>query len=173
MTVSSVLTVKRSSVPQEPERASLDVRADVRAGRLSGIGRRGMKLMTAPPQYDLGELSVFAETDEIAGLHLEGEFDMANAPLIIEQGERLLADDKQLIVDLSDATFIDSSVVTALFRLGAVARKNGRVIVLQLGTAAIVERVIEISNMERVFPRVSTRSEAIDTIRQLQRPVEY
>jgi anti-anti-sigma factor len=111
---------------------------------------------------------VFAETDEIAGLCLAGEFDMANAPQIIEEGERLLADDNQVIVDLSDATFIDASVIHALVRVGAEARKDGRVVVLQLGTAAIVERVIEISNIERVLPRARTRPEAIDTIDQLQ-----
>jgi anti-anti-sigma factor len=128
--------------------------------------------MSAPPQYELGELQVFAETDEIAGLRLEGEFDVANAPQIFEQGERLLADDKQVILDLSDATFIDSSVIHALFRLGAVARKSGRLVVLQLGTAAVVERVIQICNIERILPRASTRPEAIDVIRQLQRPAE-
>jgi anti-anti-sigma factor len=115
---------------------------------------------------------VFAETDEIAGLSLAGEFDMANAPQIIEEGERLLADDNQVIVDLSDATFIDASVIHALVRVGAEARKDGRVVVLQLGTAAIVERVIEISNIERVLPRARTRAEAIDTIRQLRPPAE-
>ena len=128
--------------------------------------------MSAPPQYELGELQVFAETDEIAGLRLEGEFDVATAPQIFEQCERLLADDKQVILDLSDATFFDSSVIHALFRLGAVARKNGRLVVLQLGTAAVVERVIQICSIERVLPRASTRPEAIDTIRQLQRPAE-
>lgn len=128
--------------------------------------------MIAPLQNEAGELHVFAETDEIAALCLEGEFDLGNAPRIIEEGERLLADDKQVILDLSDATFIDSSVIQALSRVGAEARKNGRVVVLQLGTAAIVERVIEISNIERVLPRASTRPEALDTIRRLQRPAD-
>ena len=124
--------------------------------------------MIAPPQDEAGELHVFAETDEISALCLEGEFDLANAPQIIEEGERLLAD-KQVILDLSDATFIDSSVIQALLRLGAEARKNGRVVVLQLGTAAIVERVIEISGIEHALPRASTRPEAIDTIHKSKR----
>jgi anti-anti-sigma factor len=125
---------------------------------------------TAYAKNEVGELQVFAETNEIAVLCLEGEFDLANAPQIIEQGERLLADDKQLILDLSDATFIDASVIDALSRLGAEASKNGRTVVLQLGTAPIVERVIQICNIDRVLPRAHTRPEAIDTIRQLQRP---
>jgi anti-anti-sigma factor len=127
-------------------------------------------MRTAFAGNDVGELEVFAETDEIAVLCLEGEFDLANAPQIIERGERLLADDKQLILDLSDATFIDASVIDALSRLGAHASKNGRTVVLQLGTAPIVERVIRICNIDRVLPRAHTRPEAIDMIRQLQRP---
>jgi anti-anti-sigma regulatory factor len=80
--------------------------------------------MIAPPQNRPGELHVLAETDQIAALCLEGEFDLANAPQIIEEGERLPADDKQVILDLSDATFIDSSVIQALSRLGAEAMKT-------------------------------------------------
>lgn len=125
--------------------------------------------MFAYPQNESGELHVFTETDEIAALCLEGEFDLSNAPQIIAEGERLLADDKQVILDLSEATFIDCSVINALSRVGAEARKTGRVVVLQLGTAAIVERVIEVTNIERVLPRASTRSQAIATIHELQR----
>lgn len=124
--------------------------------------------MSASPQNRPGELHVLAETDEIAALCLEGEFDLADAAQITEQGKRLVADERQVIVDLSEATFIDSSIIHALFHVAAEARKTGRVVVLQLGTAAIVERVIQISNIERVLPRASTRPEAIDMIRQLR-----
>ena len=126
-------------------------------------------MRTAFAENDVGELQVFAETDEIAVLCLEGEFDLANAPQILEEGGRLLAD-KQLILDLSDATFIDASVIDALSRLGTDASKNGRTVVLQLGTAATVERVIQICSIDRVLPRAHTRAEAIDTIRKVQRP---
>lgn len=124
--------------------------------------------MIASPQNWPGELHVLAETDEVAALCLEGEFDLANAPQITEQAEDLLADAKQVILDLSDATFVDASVIHALFRVAAEARKTGRVVVLQLGTASVVERVIEICNTESVLPRASTRPEALDTIRRLQ-----
>jgi anti-anti-sigma factor len=127
-------------------------------------------MRTAFAENDVGELQMFAETDEIAVLCLEGEFDLANAPQILEEGGRLLADDKQLILDLSDATFIDASVIDAVSRLGTDASKNGRTVVLQLGTAATVERVIQICSIDRVLPRAHTRAEAIDTIRKVQRP---
>jgi anti-anti-sigma regulatory factor len=95
---------------------------------------------------------------------------LVNAPQIVEHGERLLTDDKHVILDLSEATFIDVAVIHALSHVKAEAKKNGRVVVLQLGTAPIVERVIEITQIDRQLHRVSTRTEALDKIRQLQPP---
>lgn len=77
------------------------------------------------------------------------------------ESERILADDKHLVLDLSRATFIDSSVIAH-----KQARASGRLAVLQPGTAAVVELVLGVSGIERVLPRVHTRAEAIDTIRQ-------
>ena len=122
----------------------------------------------ALPKNTPGELHVVAETEGIAALCLEGDFDLANASKIIEEGERLLVT-KHVILDLGEATFIDSAVVHALFTLASEARTNRRVAVLQLGTAAIVERVLEVSCIDRVLPRVRARAEAIETIRRLER----
>lgn len=113
-----------------------------------------------------GTLHVVPETDEIVALCVEGEFDMANAPRIVEESERVLTNDKHLILDLSQATFIDSSVINALFVARKQANARGRLAVLQLGTAAIVELVLKISGIEHVLPRVHTRAEAIATIHQ-------
>ena len=124
--------------------------------------------MIALPQNEAGELHVLAETDQIAVLCLAREFDLMNAAEIVEAGERLLADEKQVILDLSEATFIDLSAIHALFRVAAVARQDGRVVVLQLGTGSPVERILEICSIESVLPRARTRSEALDTIHHLR-----
>ena len=113
-----------------------------------------------------GTVNVAPETPDIAVLCLEGELDMADSPRLNEEIDRALSDGKHLIFDLSQATFIDSSVINALFR----ARKNAaacrRIAVLQLGTAAIVERALQLSNIERALPRTHTRVEAIRIIHQ-------
>lgn len=124
--------------------------------------------MSALPETGQGELQVFAETDDVAALCFRGEFDMEQTPLIVHRAERLLAGGKEIIVDLSDATFVDSRVVDALVRLRADAERKGRTIVLQFGTAELVERVIEISDSERVLPRARTRADALGLIRELQ-----
>lgn len=121
-------------------------------------------------QAELGVLQAVPATDEIAVLCLEGEFDRASAPRIVEEGECILRDGKHLIVDISATTFIDSSAVGALFDIAAQAEKGRRVAVMQLGTAAIVERVLELMEVDQVLPRAKTRQEAIETVKQLVSP---
>ena len=117
----------------------------------------------------LGVLQVVPATDEIAVLRLEGEFDVDNAPAIAEAGGRILTDDKHLIVDLSATTFLDSYAITALFGVADEASMAQRVAVMQLGTAAIVERALELTQLDQAMPLRKTRTEAIDAIEQLNR----
>jgi anti-anti-sigma factor len=113
-----------------------------------------------------GTVNVAPVADDIIALCLEGEFDMANSPRLNEEIDRALTDGKHLIVDLSQATFIDSSVINALFRARKSAATHRRIAVLQLGTAAIVERALELCNIEHVLPRTHTRAEALEAIRR-------
>lgn len=128
--------------------------------------------MNSNMQADLGVLRVVPATDEIAVLCLEGEFDMDNAPAIIQESERVLADDKHLIIDLSATTFLDSYAITALFDVAAEAAKAQRVAVMQLGTAAIVERAVKLTQVDQALPHTKTLPEAIHTIEQIDRSTE-
>jgi anti-anti-sigma regulatory factor len=66
-----------------------------------------------------------------------------------------------VVVDLSEAEFIDSSVIGALLHGQKLATAQGMPIVLQLGTAAVVERVIGLTRITDVIPRVSSRQDAL------------
>ena len=96
------------------------------------------------PKDRPGALRVVSETAEIDAISLEGDFDMANAPAFDQQVDRALEGGKELILDLSEATFIDSTIINVLFRATQAAGEKERAIVLQLGTAAIVERALEL-----------------------------
>ena len=117
-------------------------------------------------QHRQGVISVVPETEEIVAVCLEGEFDMANAPTVGEEIDRTLEDGKHLIVDLSEATFIDSNLIAVLMRAAKATRGTEQAIVLQHRTAAIVERVIEITGIEQVLPRAHDRREAVNLIQQ-------
>ena len=129
-----------------------------------------MSITTADPPTQPQEpatIRVSSEATDIVSLYLRGEFDAFNAPEITEHAYRALAADKHLVLDLSDTTFIDASVIGALVAIQAAANDRGRSAVLQLGTAPIVERVVSITAVEHVLPRTETRSDAIARIQAL------
>ena len=68
-------------------------------------------------------------------------------------------------MDLSEATFIDSSVIDVVVRASRTARQTERTIILQLGPAAL-ERVLEIVGIEQVLPRAHDRKEALEIVRR-------
>ena len=111
-----------------------------------------------------GAVRTVTEADDIVVLTLEGEFDRFNAPRLGEQLDRALQSRKGLILDLSEVTFIDSSVVNELFRAAHGAKQSGQTAVLQLGTAPLVESVLEIVRIESVLPRAHRRQEAVEII---------
>jgi anti-anti-sigma factor len=113
-----------------------------------------------------GVIRVVPETDEIVAVCLEGDFDLSNAPAFGKEVGRALENGNDLILDLSQATFIDSSVVHVLVNASKALVGSERAVVLQLGTAAIVERVLEIAEIERVLPRAHERREAVRMIQQ-------
>jgi anti-anti-sigma factor len=57
-------------------------------------------------------------------LHLTGELDLAARERLLQEGEQL-AGYVPVVLDFSDAQFIDASVVGALFRLAQLARERG------------------------------------------------
>lgn len=106
-------------------------------------------------------------TETTSALDLEGEFDLVEAPALFEYAQRLFEHGRNVIVNLSEATFIDSSVIHALFKADAAARASGRVMVLQCNTHAGVERVLSITKTDEKFPTANTRAEAIHIVQQL------
>jgi anti-anti-sigma factor len=108
-----------------------------------------------------GSIRVIQATEVITALDLEGEFDLSTAPMLTEHAEGVLAEAKHLIINLSRSTFIDSSVIHALLHAAAAAKGRGSLLVIELGTEAIVERVITLTGTDRQIATVPTRAEAI------------
>ena len=119
-------------------------------------------------EHRAGAIRVVPETDEIIAVYLEGDFDLSNAPALGDEIDRALEGGNDLIVDLSEATFIDSSVINALMRASKKAVGRAQAIILQLGTAAIVERALELAGIELVLPRAHERQEAVRIIQAVR-----
>ena len=152
------------------DEASLDAQAGpgFRAGRSIGPPDRRNEMAASSVGFEHreGAIRVVPETDEIVVVCLEGDFDLTSAPALGDQIDRALESGNELILDLSEVTFIDSSVINVLVRASKAASERGRAVVLQLGTARIVERALEIARIEQVLPMGHDRQEAVRMIQQ-------
>ena len=115
-------------------------------------------------EYREGAIRVVPERDDVVAVCLQGEFDVSNVSTLREQVDHALERGDDLILDLSQATFVDSSVIRVLFDAAGAGSGKDQAIVLQLGTAPIVERALKIVGIERVLPRAHDREEALRII---------
>lgn len=117
-------------------------------------------------EHPPGAIRLVDETEHVVAVCLEGDLDRTNVAALDAAIERALQPGNDLIVDMSEATFIDSSVLQSVVRAAQSAGRTQQAIVLQLGTAALVERILEIVQIEEVLPRVHDRQEALRVIQR-------
>jgi anti-sigma B factor antagonist len=91
---------------------------------------------------------------------LEGEHELFTATELERRLAALVAERLDIVVDLSHATFVDSSVVAVLLKVRSLAKSVGRrlVIVLDDDTAVPVQRMFEITGLEQYLPVVHDRA---------------
>ena len=74
-----------------------------------------------------------------------GEHDAATRVLMAELFEDLFVTNDLVVADVTEAQFIDSSILSTFFAAEKLAREQGKDFRIQLGTEAIVKRVFEVS----------------------------
>ena len=111
--------------------------------------------------FPVGAISETFVSDRIVALELRGEIDLALEGELRLRALHALDRNCHVIVDLSEATFVDASVIGALLSSHREAEYRGAVLALQMGTARIVERVIELTGMEDAIWRGRTRDEVV------------
>lgn len=99
---------------------------------------------------------------------VRGEHDIYTAPTLRDRLEEALGGSPTgVIVDLSAATFLDSSILGALLEARRQALERGFGYVVSLGDAPEpgVQRILEITGLVPVFPVVKSREEALEAAR--------
>jgi anti-sigma B factor antagonist len=109
-----------------------------------------------------GELALERTDAGLAVLTISGEHDLSTAPELRRRLDVLLEEGTATVVDLSPATFIDSSILGVILdgrrrasdaEVGfAVARSNG---------ADAVDRVLEVTGLRNELPVHARREEAL------------
>ncbi len=108
-----------------------------------------------------GELGLERNDAGLAVLTISGEHDLSTAPNLRRRLDSLLDDGTATVVDLSPATFIDSSILGVILdaRRRAADREIGLAIVHANGADA-VDRVLDVTGLRAELPVHARREEA-------------
>ena len=109
---------------------------------------------------------VVREQDGWAILTVSGEIDIATAPSLRERLHGLLADNKhQLVVDLDDVGFLDSTALGVLVGVLKRARSEGGEVRI-VCTQPRVRKVFEITRLDSAFDLFDSVDEAVRGARE-------
>jgi anti-sigma B factor antagonist len=109
-----------------------------------------------------GELALERTDAGLAVLTISGEHDLSTAPALRRRLDVLLEEGTATVVDLSPATFIDSSILGVILdcRRRASEAEVGFALVHSNGADA-VDRVLEVTGLRNELPVHARREEAL------------
>jgi len=117
---------------------------------------------------DLGTVGTERLADSLWVLQLAGEHDLSTAPTIDAAFERIAETGTTVVVDLSDATFIDSTVIRTLLR----SMERGENLLLVVPRPGAVKRALDVTGVSRRLPLFKTRAEALRAVPPDDQPTE-
>ena len=97
----------------------------------------------------------------VAVFELLGEHDMASEHELRAALNQALADGQGIVVDLSKAEFLDSSVIKTLLDTQRDLAAQGRELATEVNTASVVMRALEITEFRAMVATVGTRDAAV------------
>ena len=105
--------------------------------------------------------------EDVVVVVVEGEHDIYTAPTLRERLDEALARGGGVVIDLTTATFVDSSVLGALLDARRRALEAGQGFVVSIGEAVEpgVQRILDITGLVPVLPVLRGRDEAIEAAR--------
>lgn len=109
----------------------------------------------------LEDVVVTAPREGVAVVELHGDHDRLTARELEDLLTELTLENRLVVVDVTDANFIDSSFLHNLLKAHSRATEAQHRLVLQLGTTPGVKRALEVSGVFRVIECATSREEAI------------
>lgn len=110
-----------------------------------------------------GTISSARTTDRQWLVELAGEHDLSTAPALREELGRVLADGASAVVDLSEVTFIDSSVVGVLLNAHrSTAGLDGQRVLVVAPASAPPARLLDFVGARDVLHVFASRASALD-----------
>ena len=104
----------------------------------------------------MDRVSVDTRVPGVALVSLSGEHELYGALKLQERIDSLVGDGLSIVIDLTDAIFLDSSIVGVLLKSQKLAGSSGvdYKVVLGATTGEPVRRMFEITGLSRILPIV-------------------
>ena len=118
--------------------------------------------MGAGSAFHVPTIEVRSPEPHAALVVLAGEHDLHSADEVQQTLDQSLALCDHLIVDLSAAEFIDSTIVHVLVQTKKQATELDRKFNVVLGTAQVVERILEVTGVVQLLNVVPTVERALE-----------
>jgi anti-sigma B factor antagonist len=113
-----------------------------------------------------GEVTVERKQPGVVVVSLTGEHDLTTAPTLRERLEEAVKQGAPVVVNLSSAEFIDSSIIGVVLDMHRRAEKAGLGFATALEDgAAQVRRVLQVTGLDENLPVRDSESEAIERAR--------
>ncbi len=107
------------------------------------------------------ELKVRQPRTGTAVVEVLGEHDLSTRDETADLFARLVAENDLVVIDISEAHFIDSSFLNNLAKAQRDAREREHTVLLQVGTHPAVRRMLDVTKFLDHFDHVSSRDEAL------------
>ena len=113
----------------------------------------------------VGEVRRESGGDGVEIVELKGEHDLGTLPQVKEALEAAAESGRAVIIDLSLATFVDSSILGAVLDARRLAAETGGgFAVASDGASEPVRRVLEVTGLAEELPVHSTREAALEAL---------
>jgi anti-sigma B factor antagonist len=112
-----------------------------------------------------GELAIERTEAGLAVLTISGEHDLSTAPILRRRIDGLVDQGVPTVIDLSPATFIDSSILGVILEGRRRAQEaNGGFAVVHANGADAVDRVLDVTGLRAELPVHSRREDAFSEV---------
>jgi anti-sigma B factor antagonist len=110
--------------------------------------------------------------DGVVVVVVTGEHDVYTAPSLRDQIQSVIEERAPFVIDLTPATFVDSSILRVLLEARRQAEETGLGFAVALGNGEGpgVRRILEVTGLMNVFPVLEDREEALQTAKSAAAP---
>jgi anti-anti-sigma factor len=117
-------------------------------------------------QPSRSDIDVFDAEGDRWVVALRGEHDIATADQLAERFDEIFAEGTKIVVDLTDADFIDSSTVRVILQAYryAEATHGDKVVLVVPPANATLQRLLEVSGLGRILPVFPDRQLALNAL---------